>query len=64
MTPDIPSHALQLRSLVTRDGKLELSLAEVPVATPAENEVVVRIQASPFSNTSRRIFLAVAAASL
>ncbi|HXC55242.1 MAG TPA: zinc-binding dehydrogenase [Rhizomicrobium sp.] len=40
---------LQLRSLVTDKGELELSLASVPVAEPGPDEVVVRIQASPIN---------------
>jgi NADPH:quinone reductase-like Zn-dependent oxidoreductase len=40
---------LQLRSLVTRDGTLELSLARVPVPEPAANEVVVRVEATPIN---------------
>ena len=41
--------ALQLRSLVKDSGELELSLARVPVPTPGENEVLVRIEASPIN---------------
>ena len=41
--------ALQLRSLVKDSGELELSLARVPVPTPADNEVLVRIEASPIN---------------
>jgi NADPH2:quinone reductase len=40
---------LQLRSLVTPEGVLELSLAQVPTAQPAPDEVVVRIEASPLN---------------
>ncbi|MES2532049.1 MAG: zinc-binding dehydrogenase [Pseudomonadota bacterium] len=41
--------ALQLRSLVKPDGELEVTLARVPVAEPADHEVVVRIEASPLN---------------
>lgn len=41
--------ALQLRSLVKNTGELELSLVSVPVPTPADNEVLVRIEASPIN---------------
>ncbi|MFN6543374.1 zinc-binding dehydrogenase [Mycolicibacterium nivoides] len=47
MTEALPKTALELRSLVTEDGKLELSLHEVEVPTPAADEVVVRVEASP-----------------
>lgn len=40
---------LQLRSLVTADGTLELSLAEVEVPTPGADEVVVRVEAAPIN---------------
>ena len=40
---------LQLRTLVTKDGTLELSLARVPVADPGPDEVLVRIEASPIN---------------
>ena len=48
MTPDTGT-ALQLRSLIRKDGTLELSLAEVPAPTPGPDEVVVRIEASPIN---------------
>jgi NADPH2:quinone reductase len=41
--------ALQLRSLVTADGRLELSLARVDIPAPAEDEVVVRVEAAPIN---------------
>ena len=40
---------LQLRSLATDKGELELSLARVPVADPGPDEVVVRVEASPIN---------------
>lgn len=40
---------LQLQSLVTDEGSLELSLATIPVPTPGENEVLIRIEASPIN---------------
>ena len=45
----LPATQKQLRTLVREDGKLELTLAEVPVPTPGENEVLVRIDASPIN---------------
>lgn len=44
---EVPETALELRSLVTPDGTLELSLHEVPVPKPGADEVVVRVEASP-----------------
>lgn len=49
MTQPLPSHGLQLRSLVRKSGELELSLAKVEVATPGPDEVVVRIEAAPIN---------------
>jgi NADPH:quinone reductase-like Zn-dependent oxidoreductase len=49
MTADLPDTALELRSLVTSDGTLELSVQQVPVPTPGANEVLVRIEASPIN---------------
>jgi NADPH:quinone reductase-like Zn-dependent oxidoreductase len=40
---------LQLRSLIKKSGELEISLASVAVPEPAENEVVVRVEASPIN---------------
>ena len=41
--------SLQLRSTVRSDGKLEISLVEVPVPEPGADEVVVRVEASPIN---------------
>jgi NADPH2:quinone reductase len=41
--------SLEMRSLVTADATLELSLAEVPVAAPKPNEVLIRIEATPIN---------------
>lgn len=49
MTGTTSDTTLQLRSLVTAGGMLELSLAQVPVPAPAENEVLVRIEAAPIN---------------
>jgi len=40
---------LQLRSLVKPTGELELSLQSVPTPTPAPDDVVVRIEATPIN---------------
>ena len=49
MSQAIPTHGLQLRSLVRKSGELELSLARVEVAAPGPDEVVVRIEAAPIN---------------
>ncbi|MBX3627584.1 MAG: zinc-binding dehydrogenase [Rhizobacter sp.] len=48
-TPTIPATALQLRSLVKKSGELELSLQSVPVPQPADDEVLVRVEATPIN---------------
>jgi NADPH2:quinone reductase len=58
MTADLPDTALELRSLVTSDGTLELSLREAPVPTPATNEVVVRVEASPINPSDLGLLVA------
>jgi NADPH:quinone reductase-like Zn-dependent oxidoreductase len=40
---------LQLRSLLKKSGELELSLANVPTPEPADDEIVVRVEASPIN---------------
>jgi NADPH:quinone reductase-like Zn-dependent oxidoreductase len=40
---------LQLRSLIKKSGELELSLLSVPTPEPAEDEVVVRVEATPIN---------------
>jgi NADPH:quinone reductase-like Zn-dependent oxidoreductase len=40
---------LQLRSLIKKGGELEISLVQVPFPEPAEDEVVVRVEAAPIN---------------
>ena len=47
MTSDAELHGLELRSTITADGTLTLSLAEVDVGEPGPDEVVVRVEAAP-----------------
>ena len=46
---NIPATALQLRSLVKKSGELELSLQDVPVPEPKDDEVLVRVEATPIN---------------
>ncbi|MEZ5738316.1 MAG: zinc-binding dehydrogenase [Burkholderiaceae bacterium] len=41
--------ALQLRSLIKSSGELEVSLVSEPVPEPGDDEVVVRVQATPIN---------------
>src|SRR6201997_3063730 len=43
------SSGLQLRSLIKKSGELEISLLSVPTPEPAEDEVLVRVEATPIN---------------
>ncbi len=58
MAGDLPDTALELRSLVTSGGKLELSLHEVPAPAPGANEVLVRVEASPINPSDLGLLIA------
>jgi NADPH2:quinone reductase len=58
MTANLPNQALELRSLVTAQGTLELSLHDVPVPSPAPNEVLVRVEASPINPSDLGLLIA------
>src|ERR1700742_376478 len=42
-------NGLQLRSLIKKSGELEISLLSVPTPEPAEDEVLVQIEATPIN---------------
>jgi NADPH2:quinone reductase len=44
-----PQQALQFRSLLTQQGEIQLSLAEVPVPEPGADQVLVRVEAAPIN---------------
>ena len=46
---NVPATGLQLRSILTKDGLLEISLARVPVGEPAADEIVIRVDATPIN---------------
>jgi NADPH:quinone reductase len=58
MTADLPDSALELRSLVTSRGTLQLSLHDVPIPAPAANEVLVRVEASPINPSDLALLVA------
>jgi NADPH:quinone reductase len=58
MAGDLPDTALELRSLVTSGGTLELSLHEVPIPAPGANEVLVRVEASPINPSDLGLLVA------
>ncbi|HKZ08758.1 MAG TPA: zinc-binding dehydrogenase [Methylomirabilota bacterium] len=49
---------LQLRSLVKKDGTLELSLVQVPTPEPKPEEVVVRIEGTPINPSDQGLLFA------
>jgi NADPH:quinone reductase-like Zn-dependent oxidoreductase len=49
MAEQLPETSLQIRTLVTPEGKLELSLAESPVKAPGPDQVVVRVEGTPIN---------------
>jgi NADPH2:quinone reductase len=58
MTIGRPGTGRQLRSLVTRDGTLELSLLDIPIPEPQPNEVLIRIEASPINPSDLGVLFA------
>ena len=58
MAANLPDQALELRSLVTARGTLELSLHDVTVPSPAANEVLVRVEASPINPSDLGVLIA------
>ena len=49
MAKQVSGDALQLRSMIKQDGTLELSLAAMPIPQPKDDEVLVRVEASPIN---------------
>ena len=45
----MPRMSRQIRSKVSSDGQLELSLADVEISAPGPDEVVVRVEAAPIN---------------
>lgn len=58
MTAGRPDTGRQLRSLVTQDGTLELSLLDIPIPEPQPNEVLIRIEASPINPSDLGVLFA------
>ncbi len=56
----LPGSMRQLRSLVTADGQLELSIVDTPTPVPADHEVLVRVEAAPINPSDLGLLLAMA----
>lgn len=48
---------LQLRSLITAGGELQLSLKQAPIPEPAADEVLIRIEAAPINPSDLALLL-------
>ncbi len=57
MSQSHPRTGLQLRSLITPDGALELSLQALETPAPAAHEIVVRVEASPINPSDLGLLL-------
>lgn len=55
-----PDTGLQLFSTVTDDGRLELALKPVPVPAPGDDEVIIRVEATPINPSDLAVLLGVA----
>ena len=60
MPTNMPATMRQIRSLVTADGQLELSIAKMATPAPAAHEVVVRMEAAPINPSDLGLLLAAA----
>jgi NADPH:quinone reductase len=49
VSEDIPARALQLRSLVTDQAEIQVSLEEVDVPVPGPDQVLIRMEAAPIN---------------
>lgn len=49
MASDLPDTFRQLRTLVTEEGKLELSLKDVPMPKPGDGDIIIRVEATPIN---------------
>jgi NADPH2:quinone reductase len=58
VTDSLPTSSLQLRSLVSESGTLELSLVDVPVPSLGADEVLVRVEAAPINPSDLGLLLA------
>jgi NADPH2:quinone reductase len=60
MPNELPATMRQIRTLVTDDGRLHLSLASVDLPEPQPHELVVRIEAAPINPSDLGLLLAAA----
>ena len=58
MTSEVPQSSLELRSLVTEQGELELSLTDVDLPTLTPGQVLLRVEAAPINPSDLGLLLA------
>jgi len=58
VTEPLPTSSLELRSLVTEEGTLELSLTDVPLPPLNSGEILVRVEAAPINPSDLGLLLA------
>jgi NADPH2:quinone reductase len=55
---DIPTHAQQLRTIVTDTGAVEVSVEEVEVQSPGPNQLLIRVEAAPINPSDMGLLFA------
>jgi NADPH2:quinone reductase len=60
MPTELPTNLRQIRSLITPDGHLELSIASVEMPEPQAHEVLVRVEAAPINPSDLGLLLSTA----
>jgi NADPH:quinone reductase len=60
MPNDLPNTMRQIRSLITPDGQLELSIASMEMPEPQPHEVLVRIEAAPINPSDLGLLISTA----
>jgi len=58
MTQALPNGGSQIRSTVKPGGVLEIALADVPIAPPGDDQVVIRVEAAPINPSDIKLLLA------
>ena len=60
MSPTLPATFLQLRSCILAEGRLEVRLLPLPLPSPAADEVLIRIEATPINPSDIGLLLGAA----
>ena len=60
MTFTIPTTGLQLRSIITSQGELELTIIDEPVLAPGSDEVLIRVEATPINPSDQGLLFGAA----